>query len=137
MARVSRLLGRFFSLEGPVVPGDHRGALLGFPTANIAVDDRQALPPDGVYATWAYPGGRKKQSMTNIGVRPTFGDSNARTIEVFIMDYDVDMYGKTLRIELVERLRGEIKFATAGQLQKQIAEDVERGLEILGAAGKK
>ncbi len=137
MGKVSRLLGRFFSLEGPVTTGDHRGRGMGFPTANIQVDERQALPPDGVYATWAYPGGVKLQSMTNIGTRPTFGEDNTRTIEVYILNYEGDIYGETLRIEMVERLRGEVKFATVEALQKQIADDVKRGREILAAAGKK
>jgi riboflavin kinase/FMN adenylyltransferase len=137
MQKVTRLFGHPFSLRGKVTTGEHRGVGLGFPTANIEVDARQALPPDGVYATWAYVGGKAYQSMTNIGKRPTFGAHNKRTIEVYILSYDQDLYGKDLKIELVERLRGERKFENPDALKLQIAEDVRRGKEILDTTGKK
>jgi len=136
MNRVTRLLGHPFSLHGKVTTGEHRGAGMGFPTANIDVDVRQALPPDGVYATWAYVQGKAYQSMTNVGRRPTFGDRNERTIEVYILDYSSDIYGKDLKIELIERLRGEQKFENIEALKSQIAEDVKRGREILDSARK-
>jgi riboflavin kinase/FMN adenylyltransferase len=137
MQKVTRLFGHPFSLNGRVTTGEHRGAGMGFPTANIDVDARQALPPDGVYATWAYIEGKAYQSMTNIGRRPTFGAHNKRTIEVFILSYDRDLYGKDLKIELVERLRGEKKFENVEALTKQIAEDVKHGREILNDMAKK
>jgi len=137
MDRVARLLGRYFSLQGNVGAGAHRGTGMGFPTANIHVDARQALPPDGVYATWAYVEGKGYESMTNIGKRPTFGAHNRRTIEVYILNYDKDIYGKPLKIELVERLRGEQKFENPEALKRQIAEDVKRGKEILSNAARK
>jgi riboflavin kinase / FMN adenylyltransferase len=134
MQKVTRLLGRPFSLHGKVASGDHRGTGMGFPTANIVVGTRQAIPPDGVYVTWAHIGHKRYPSMTNIGQRPTFGQ-NSRTIEVYILDYDRDIYGKDLRIDLIDRLRGEKKFATVEALKEQITDDVKRGREILGAAG--
>jgi riboflavin kinase/FMN adenylyltransferase len=137
MQKVTRLFGHPFSLNGRVTTGEHRGAGMGFPTANIDVGARQALPPDGVYATWAYIEGKAYQSMTNIGRRPTFGAHNKRTIEVFILSYGRDLYGKDLKIELVERLRGEKKFENVEALTKQIAEDVKRGREILNDMAKK
>jgi riboflavin kinase/FMN adenylyltransferase len=137
MQKVTRLFGHPFSLQGKVTTGEHRGAGMGFPTANIDVDSKQALPPDGVYATWAYVEGKAYQSMTNIGRRPTFGAHNKRTVEVFILSYDKDIYGKDLKIELVERLRGEKKFENVEALKQQIAEDVRRGREILNATEKK
>jgi len=137
IAKVTRLLGRPFSLHGEVTGGDHRGTGMGFPTANIIPGSRQALPPDGVYVTWAHVGHKRYPSVTNIGLRPTFGNNNQRTIEVFILDYDHDIYGKPLRIELIERLRGEQRFDNSEALKKQIEEDVQRGREILGAAGSK
>jgi riboflavin kinase/FMN adenylyltransferase len=137
MQKATRLFGHPFSLHGKVTTGEHSGVGMGFPTANIDVDMRQALPPDGVYATWAYIGGKAYQSMTNIGRRPTFGAHNKRTIEVYILSYDRDLYGKGLKIELVERLRGEKKFENVEALKRQIAEDVKRGREILDATGKK
>lgn len=131
MHKVSRLLGRPFSLRGKVVTGQRRGSDIGFPTANIDVDSKQALPPDGVYATRAYIEGKPYQSMTNIGRSPTFGAHNKRTIEVYILDYKGDIYGKELKIELIERLRGEKKFEDVETLKQQIAADIERGREIL------
>lgn len=131
MHRVTNLLGRPFSLHGRVTTGEHRGAGMGFPTANIAVDARQALPPDGVYATLAYIERRTYPSVTNVGLRPTFGDNTERTVEVFILDYSTDIYGKDLKIELIERLRGEKKFEDVEALKHQIAEDVTKSREIL------
>jgi len=133
MHRVTRLLGHPFSLHGKVTTGEHRGVGMGFPTANIAVDTRQALPPDGVYATRAYIETQTCPSMTNIGRRPTFGNDNERTVEVYILDYSSDIYGKDLKIELIERLRGERKFDDIEALKSQITEDVKRGREILAA----
>lgn len=132
MYRVTRLLGRAFSLHGKVTTGEHRGVGMGFPTANIDVDARQALPPDGVYATRAYIEKKTYPSVTNVGLRPTFGDSHERTVEVYILDYSSDIYGKDLRIELIDRLRGEQRFADVEALKRQIAEDVNRSREILG-----
>jgi riboflavin kinase/FMN adenylyltransferase len=137
MHKVTRLLGRPFSLQGKVVTGQRRGSDIGFPTANIDVGHKQALPPDGVYATHAYIEGKKYQSMTNIGRCPTFGAHNQRTIEVYILDYKGDIYGKDLKIELVERLREEKKFGSVEALQEQIAADVKRGREILTGQEKK
>jgi riboflavin kinase/FMN adenylyltransferase len=137
MRKVTTLFGHPFSLHGKVTTGEHRGVGMGFPTANIEVDAHHALPPDGVYATWAYVGNKVYQSMTNIGRRPTFGVHNKRTIEVFILSYDQDLYGKDLKIELVERLRSERKFENSEALKKQIAEDVKRGKEILDSTVKK
>jgi len=132
MHRVTRLLGRPFSLHGKVTTGEHRGAGMGFPTANINVDARQALPPDGVYATRAYIEKKTYPSVTNVGLRPTFGDSHERTVEVYILDYSSDIYGKDLKIELIERLRGEQRFADVEALKHQITEDVGKSREILG-----
>ncbi len=130
MDRVSRLLGHPFSLQGKVIPGDQRGTGLGFPTANFNIEPSQALPPDGVYATWAYINGNRYQALTNIGRRPTFGE-NERNIETFILQNDMELYGKELRIELMARLRDEIKFNSAEELQRQIGEDIKQGSQIL------
>jgi riboflavin kinase/FMN adenylyltransferase len=132
ITRVTRMLGRPLSLHGKVTSGHHRGTGLGFPTANIVSSARQALPPDGVYVTWAHVGHKRYRSVTNIGLRPTFGNSNRRNVEVFILDYDNDIYGKPLRIELIERLREERKFDSIDALKRQIEDDVRRGREILG-----
>lgn len=136
MPRVASLTGRLFSLEGQVITGTGQGSKLGFPTANLAVDSAQALPADGIYATWAYVDGQTYQSMTNIGRRPTFGD-NERTVETYILNYAGNLYGRELRIGIVERLRAEQRFDTVEELKKQITEDIVRGRAILDSrAGK-
>ncbi|MBM3157066.1 MAG: bifunctional riboflavin kinase/FAD synthetase [Chloroflexi bacterium] len=130
MKLANKLLGRYFKLSGAVVSGVERGRVLGFPTANIDVDSEQALPHDGVYATLAHIGDEVYQSVTNIGKRPTFG-AGERSIEVFILDFDRDIYGENLTIELVEHLRNEIKFASPEELTEQIGKDVEHSRAIL------
>jgi len=135
MARVARLIGRSFSLQSTVTTGVGRGAQLGFPTANLEVDAKRAIPADGVYATRAQIDGRAYQSMTNIGKRPTFGGAG-RTIETYILDYRDDLYGRELKIDIIERLRDEKRFASAEELKKQIAEDIKRGRAILDSRGK-
>jgi riboflavin kinase/FMN adenylyltransferase len=130
MKRVPKLTGRPFRLQGRVVPGAGRGVKLGFPTANLEVAAEQALPPDGVYVSQAYIDKRSYFSLTNIGQRPTFGGGE-RLVEVLLLDYDSDLYGQELEIDILERLRGEKKFNTAEELKKQIAQDVERGKKWL------
>ncbi|MGP8080733.1 MAG: bifunctional riboflavin kinase/FAD synthetase [Dehalococcoidales bacterium] len=136
MEKVMRLLGRPFSLHGKVARGERRGTELGFPTVNLNVDVKMALPPDGVYATRAYIGGQEFQAVTNIGRRPTFGDNNERTIESFILHYNQDIYGKDVKIEIIKRLREEKHFDNIEELKKQIAEDVKLGTAILNTQGR-
>jgi riboflavin kinase/FMN adenylyltransferase len=130
MRTTAKLLGRYFSLSGPVAGGVERGHSLGFPTANIQVDPEQALPHDGVYATQAHAEQRIYQSVTNIGVKPTFGKAE-RTVEVHLLDFAGELYGKRLTVELVEHLRTEMKFAGAEELSVQIKKDIERAKAIL------
>jgi riboflavin kinase/FMN adenylyltransferase len=132
--RVQKLLGRPFRLHGRVVSGDRRGTKLGFPTANLEVEPGQALPASGVYACRAYINGQSYPAMTNIGTRPTFG-SGPRLIEVYLLDYNGDLYGQELIIDIIERLRNEKKFDTPEQLRKQIAEDVKHGKAMLETRG--
>ena len=135
MKKVYNLAGRLFSLHGHVVTGAGRGVELGFPTANLDIDPEQAIPANGVYATWAYIDGRAYQSMTNIGKRPTFGGREC-TVEVYVLDYHSDLYGRELRIDIMERVRGEKQFNTAEELKKQIAEDIKQGRAILNSRGR-
>lgn len=130
MKRVHNLVGRPFSLQGRVITGARRGVELGFPTANLEINPEQALPADGVYATWAYIDDQAYQSMTNIGIRPTFGGSK-RIVEVYLLDYHNHLYGQELKINIIERLRDERQFDTAEELKKQITEDIEKGKAIL------
>lgn len=130
MRRVREFLGRPYALSGLVVVGSGVGRGLGFPTANLRVAPEQALPADGVYAGLAHLGGKARPSLANIGVRPTFGGGE-RVVEVYILDFDRDLYGKELSIELVEKLREERRFRGPGELQAQIAQDVQRARELL------
>ena len=136
MNKVRNLLGHPFSIEGQVTTGTGRGTELGFPTANLDIDPKQALPAEGVYATWAYIDNQAYQSMTNIGRRPTFG-GNERTVEVYLLNYHDNLYGRELKIDIAERLRDEKRFDTAEELKKQIAEDVKQGRAILNSQGRK
>ena len=135
MKKVRSLAGRPFSLHGKVVAGAGRGVALGFPTANLDIAPEQAVPADGVYATWAYIDGSTYPSMTNIGQNPTFNDRK-RAAEVYVVDYQSDLYGHELKIDIVARLRDERKFDTVAELKKQIAEDVKRGKAILNSKGE-
>ncbi len=130
----AELLGRSYSLTGPVVVGDRRGHALGFPTANMDVPSDMALPADGIYCTVASLEGRRLDAVTSIGVRPTFGGER-RTIETFILDFEDDLYGKTLTIDLIERLRPEERFATVEALIAQMKRDVEVARGVLAARG--
>ena len=134
MKRVGGLIGRNFSLQGRVIPGVGRGSDLGFPTANLEVESRQAIPADGVYATWTHIDGKAYQSMTNIGLSPTF-DNNERTVEIYIVDYNDDLYGREIDLDIVERLRDEKRFDTVEELKQQIVEDVKQGMDILSSGG--
>ncbi|HTW87542.1 MAG TPA: bifunctional riboflavin kinase/FAD synthetase [Candidatus Binataceae bacterium] len=129
----ARLLGRHHFLSGSVVHGRARGRKLGFPTANLA-SDTECIPPDGVYATRVVlPGGTICPSVSNIGKNPTF-DEAARTIEAYLFDFDRDLYGERIKLEFVERIRGELKFESPQALASQIASDLARAREILARA---
>ncbi len=124
METVNQLLGRPFALHGPVVRGAERGRTIGFPTANIAIGQDLALPSFGVYVTRAYLGESTYGSVTNIGQRPTFEDDRP-TIETHLLDFEGDCYEQELRIELLHRLRAEVRFDGVDALRVQIAKDVE------------
>ena len=130
------MLGRYYSLEGSVVSGVGRGAEMGFPTANLDLEPERALPADAIYASWAYVDGRRHPSVTNIGRRPTFGESE-RTVEVYILDFSDDLYRRLLKIDIIEKLRPEEKFDTTEQLEQQIAQDVARARLVLDRLGDK
>ncbi|MSQ22342.1 MAG: bifunctional riboflavin kinase/FAD synthetase [Dehalococcoidia bacterium] len=134
IATASNLLGRSYALQGEVVHGEGRGgSLLGYPTANVAVDHDLLLPGDGIYATWFHVDSQRYQAATSIGTRPTFG-LGERTVEAFLLDFRGDLYQKTVRLEFVERLRDEVAFDTAEALKRQIEIDVRETRRVLGAA---
>jgi len=124
------LLGRNHDLSGVVVVGDQRGRTLGFPTANIEVDSQLLLPGDGIYATWAIIDGKRHQSATSIGIRPTFGLTQ-RLVEVFIMDFSEDIYGETVGVEFIKKVRDQEKFDGLDELIKQINQDVDDCRQVL------
>jgi riboflavin kinase/FMN adenylyltransferase len=134
METVAALLGRPFAIRGPVIRGEERGRKLGFPTANIAVTPDRALPAYGVYVTRATVAGRTYASATNIGVNPTFGDERP-SIETYLLDFEGDLYGRELRVAVLHRLRGEIKFTSIEALVEAIAADVEAVRAYFGAGG--
>jgi riboflavin kinase/FMN adenylyltransferase len=121
MVGARHCLGAPFMVEGEVVPGDQRGRVLGFPTANLVPDDRLAIPGHGVYAAFA----NGVPAAVNVGIRPTFETGRGVLIETYLIDHEEDLYGKTLRVAFVERLRGEKRFPDAEQLIAQMHEDVE------------
>ncbi|HEU4451267.1 MAG TPA: riboflavin biosynthesis protein RibF [Gaiellaceae bacterium] len=114
------LLGRPFELEGLVVAGDQRGGTLGFPTANLLLDPHALVPAFGIYAGEALG----HRAATSVGVNPHYGGSERR-VEAFLLDFEGDLYGRRLRLELWERLREERAFASEAELVAQIARDVE------------
>jgi riboflavin kinase / FMN adenylyltransferase len=136
VARVGALLGRPFSLRGPVVAGDRRGRTLGFPTANIAIGRDRALPAYGIYVTRAYVRESAYESCTSIGIRPTFDVEPRPIVETFILDFDEDVYGQEMRIDLLHRLRGEERFGSAQELITQMHKDIENTRRWFREMGK-
>jgi riboflavin kinase/FMN adenylyltransferase len=132
---VTRLLGRPFSIRGPVVGGDKRGRDLGFPTANIGVGLDHALPAYGIYVTRAYVRETAYDSCTSIGVRPTFQPDTRAVVETYILDFDEDIYGEEIRVDLLHRLRGELKFDSAAQLVERMQRDISETREYFRVSG--
>lgn len=123
IAKANKLLGRPYSLIGPVVKGHGRGRKIGFPTANID-SSAEIVPADGVYAGEVILDGKALPAMVNIGTNPTFEDL-ARTIEACILNFDRDIYGQEVEVRFLERIRPEIKFKSVEELVKQIEKDQE------------
>ena len=130
-----RLLGRFPSISGTVVEGDKRGRTIGFPTANLGLHQRWAIPADGVYVAFSYIDGEKRQSVVNIGLRPTF-NLHDRTIESHILDFSADIYGRPIVVEFLHRLRGEQKFSGIDEIREQIGHDVEAARAYFAGAAR-
>ena len=122
----ARLLGRPPELDGVVVPGDQRGGTLGYPTANLSLDPRLLVPRYGIYAGAARgPDHKEYRAAVSIGTNPHYG-GRERRIEPYLLDFDGDLYGQRLLVELWERLRDERAFASEQELVEQIARDVEQ-----------
>ena len=120
-----QMLGRKFSIEGPVVKGDGKGREIGFPTANIDTKNL-ILPPNGVYASYTKFNGKTHKSLLNIGVRPTIIKPNPSIqVEAHILKFNENIYDQVIDIELIEKLRNEMKFESIEELKKQISCDIE------------
>jgi len=122
----AEFLGGPFLFEGEVVAGDRRGRELGMPTANLVPDERYVVPGHGVYAAWAhgYP------AAVNVGVRPTFETGRGLLVEAHLIGFEGNLYGETLRIAFLDRLRGEKRFETVDELVEQMNRDVEEAKRI-------
>ncbi len=130
--QANELLGRNYSFSGTVVQGDKRGRTLGFPTANIKTDDEDKLLPSlGIYVVEFFVSGNKHYGLLSIGKRPTFYNEGNIVPEVYIYDFDEDIYDEYVTVNLIERLRGEEKFSSVEKLVVQMNKDKEAGLEIL------
>jgi riboflavin kinase/FMN adenylyltransferase len=126
----NELLGRPYLIMGKVIKGKGRGKEIGYPTANLEVSPLKLLPPSGVYAVWVLLNGEKLKGALNIGKRPTFGEKEI-SIEVHIFNFNKNIYGKTLKIEIIKRIRDEKKFPSIENLKIQIEKDCKLIDEIL------
>jgi riboflavin kinase/FMN adenylyltransferase len=134
MQQACRMLGRHFQIRGTVVAGrDRGGKLLGFPTANLKLED-ELCPKAGIYAVMVEAQGRLLQGVANIGYSPTFDDGQF-TVEVHILDFKEIIYGQKIRINFIKRIRDEIKFPSLVALKNQIAEDAETARRLLAENG--
>jgi riboflavin kinase / FMN adenylyltransferase len=136
VSEANHLLGAPFELSGEVMRGDARGRELGFPTANLVPDEALACPGHGVYACVAHGPASLNAAApaaVSIGVRPTFKTGRGELIEAYLLDFDGDLYGEQLRLDFLQRLRGERRFESAQRLIEQMQRDVERTRELTQA----
>lgn len=132
MRGAARCLGRYYALGGKVMTGEQRGRMLGWPTANLPLPPDRVIPADGVYATKTLWGTRAFESISYIGTRPTFG-AGERLLEVSLLDARENLYGETIRVEFVERVRGDQTFHSAEELSARIERDVQQVRQALKA----
>ncbi len=123
------MLGRLYGITGTVCEGDKRGKSLGFPTANLSTD-AELLPPNGVYAVWSTVGDTVMPGVANLGVKPTFSGKQF-SIEVHLFDFDENIYGESIRMDFVERIREERTFPNAQALIDEMNKDSQKAKEIL------
>jgi len=131
-----RMLGRPYGVEGRVERGAERGHQLGFPTANLHPQNR-VIPRNGVYVTGILVDGAWRRSVTNVGIRPTFGAETEPSVETFVINWSGDLYGDVVRIRFLYRLRDEKRFGSVDELKKQIQHDVERAKSYFDRGGAK
>jgi riboflavin kinase / FMN adenylyltransferase len=130
VAAAARFLGVPFQMRGTIAHGDKRGRLLGFPTANLVPNPQLVVPDHGVYACHAELEGRRLAAAVSVGVRPTFKTGRGLLVEAFLLDFEGDVYGQELRLDFIERLRGEQRFDSAEALVEQMHRDVDETRRI-------
>jgi len=131
-AAAARALGREHRVDGTVVRGDQRGRTIGYPTANLETAPYAAVPADGVYAGWLVRGKERHPAAVSIGTNPTFA-GRERRVEAFVLDFDADLYGEHAGLDFVARLRPTLTFTSVAELTAQMADDVRRTRDLLGA----
>jgi len=131
LEKAGNFLGRFYSIEGKVIEGDKRGRTLGFPTVNIAVENIKLMPKNGIYAGRIFIDGEKYNGVMSLGVRPTFYNDAVLLPEFFIFDFNKDVYGKVVKVEIIKYIREEKKYNIIDDLVSQIQKDVIASKEIL------
>jgi len=124
MEKAGKFLGRNYFVTGEVVRGFGNGTKSLFPTANVEIKRNKFLPPDGVYIGITHVDGKSYRSAVNIGKNPTFG-AKERTIESYILDFDGEIYGKTVTVEFLQKIRADKRFESIDELKKQIEHDIE------------
>ncbi|MCJ7839684.1 bifunctional riboflavin kinase/FAD synthetase [Lederbergia sp. NSJ-179] len=135
MEKANRLLGRYFTTKGPVIHGKKRGRTLGFPTANIRTDHDYLLPQIGIYIVKVFAAGMWKQGVCSVGFNPTFHNPEGKqlSIEIYLLDFDQDIYGEIVTVEWHKRIRDEKKFNDIEQLKAQIQKDIENTREYFSS----
>ena len=132
ISEASKLLGYRYQLGGEVIHGEGRGKTINFPTANVNYPKGKVMPPNGIYACWAHLGDKKFMAATNIGLNPTFTpERQIPSLEAYLLDFDRDIYGETMQLEFVSRLRDEIRYTSVDALIKQIHDDVDKTRAML------
>ena len=131
VATAARFLGAPFHMRGTIADGDKRGRTLGFPTANLVPDARLVVPDHGIYACRAQVDGQTLVAAVNVGVRPTFKTGRGLLVEAYLLDFEGDVYGQELRLDFLERLRGERRFESVEDLVEQMGRDVDETRKIV------
>ena len=132
VALSEKMLGYHYTLSGKVIHGLHLGRKLGFPTANIAVDDAEKLiPEDGIYAVMVNLDSKKYKGMLYIGSRPSIDTGFGKTIEVNIFDFSEDIYGQKIKVEFIDFIRADIKFDSLIELSQQLKKDMNAAVQVL------
>lgn len=129
VSHAGRLLGRPYLLRGEVVVGDKRGRTIGFPTANVLADPAAIVPARGVYAGFVCVGDEEYAACTNVGIAPTFERGESR-VEAYLLEFEGDLYGKTVDVSFTDLIRGEKKFSGIEELKSQIGRDVEEARRL-------